>query len=64
LCCVSGIEEKLTYIRENVNASTIMLNSFFESDDFGVTDYQAIESTIGTMEAFTSLRFSAHKRGK
>lgn len=41
-----------------------MLNSFFESDDFGVTDYQAIESTIGTMDAFKDLRISAHKNGK
>lgn len=63
---LNGITEKLPYIKE-LGADVIWLNPIFVSpqvdNGYDISDYRAIEPSLGTMEDFERLLSRAHELG-
>ena len=63
---LNGITEKLPYIKE-LGADVIWLNPIFASpqvdNGYDISDYRAIEPSLGTMEDFERLLSRAHELG-
>lgn len=63
---LNGITEKLPYIKK-LGADVIWLNPIFASpqvdNGYDISDYRAVEPTLGTMEDFERLLATAHELG-
>ena len=64
----SGIQEKLVYLRKDLNVTAIMLGTIYPVPDggngYGVTDFQAVDDMFGTLKDFENMRIKAHKLGR
>lgn len=63
---LNGIREKLDYLAE-LGVDVIWLNPIFASpqvdNGYDISDYRAVEPTLGTMADFDALLAEAHERG-
>ena len=61
---MTGIEEKIDYLRETANATALLLSSIYQVDEeLSVIDYKSISDSLGLFTDFENLRISAHKKG-
>lgn len=63
---LKGVHQKLGYLtgnEESLNVSAVLLSSIFATDNAGITDFQAVHPTFGTMDEFKDLRVAMHKSG-
>jgi len=62
---LKGVEEKLDHLQD-INANVIVLSSICQSDvdfGYGITDFKAVASDVGSMASFESLLNSTHHLG-
>lgn len=63
---LNGIRQRLDYIKE-LGADVIWLNPIFASpqvdNGYDISDYKAIEPSLGTMDDFDNLLADAHEKG-
>ncbi len=64
---IPGVHDNLEYIRDDLKANAIFLNSIFASPnkDFGydISNYNDVHPDFGTLDDFANLRATMHKRG-
>ena len=67
LVLLSGITEKLDYLKSKLGVDALWVNPFYPSDmvdaGYDVINHTAIDERYGTMEDFEGLVKTMHKKG-